>query len=144
MKTLICLCFWVWGARGFSKPALTTPRRAVALSHRTRPFAASTTLASSSDDVATVQLLISDTGGGHRASANALRDAFDVLHPGKIRCDIVDIYTDYGPFFPYNQYPAGYKFMAKYPFLWDLFYRFGCTPFGMWLNAFLLVRPVCR
>jgi hypothetical protein len=36
------------------------------------------------DDVFTVQILMSDTGGGHRASANALRDAFDVLHPGKI------------------------------------------------------------
>jgi len=62
-----------------------------------------------SEDVATIQILMSDTGGGHRASANALRDAFNVLHetepdrfPLKIHCDIVDIYTDYGPFFPYN------------------------------------------
>lgn len=37
------------------------------------------------DDVCTVQILMSDTGGGHRASANALRDAFDVLHPGRIQ-----------------------------------------------------------
>ena len=49
--------------------------------------------ASAPEDVSTVQILMSDTGGGHRASANALRDAFDVLHPGKIQCDIVDIYT---------------------------------------------------
>lgn len=61
------------------------------------------------DDVSTVQILMSDTGGGHRASANALRDAFDVLHPGKIQCDIVDIYTDYGPF-PYNSYVQGALF----------------------------------
>ena len=32
------------------------------------------------EEVATVQILMSDTGGGHRASANALRDAFNVLH----------------------------------------------------------------
>ena len=77
------------------------------------------------DDIATIQILMSDTGGGHRASANALRDAFNVLHetepnrfPIPIHCDIVDIYTDYGPFFPYNQYVGLYKIMAEYDFLW--------------------------
>lgn len=80
---------------------------------------------------------MSDTGGGHRASANALRDAFDVLYPGKIECDIVDIYSDYGNIWPYTDYPALYKIMAKYSFLWDWFYHFGATPFGLVLNAFL-------
>ena len=47
---------------------------------------------------------MSDTGGGHRASANALRDAFDELYPGQIEVDIVDIFTDYGPFFPFNSF----------------------------------------
>ena len=90
------------------------------------------------EEVTTIQILMSDTGGGHRASANALRDAFDVLYPGRIKCDIVDIYTDYGPFWPYNDYVALYKFMAKYPITWEIFYNFGCTPFGLWLNEFLL------
>jgi len=97
------------------------------------------------DEVATIQILMSDTGGGHRASANALRDAFNVLHeteparfPLQIHCDIVDIYTDYGPFFPYNQYVALYKIMAEYSFLWKWFYEFGATPFGLWLNAFMM------
>ena len=94
--------------------------------------------AAAANEVCTVQILMSDTGGGHRASANALRDAFDVLYPGRIKCDIVDIYTDYGPFFPYNAYVPLYKFMAKYPITWDIFYHFGCTPFGLWLNEFLL------
>jgi hypothetical protein len=67
---------------------------------------------SASDDVCTVQILMSDTGGGHRASANALRDAFEVLHPGKITCDIVDIYTDYGPW-PYNSYVQGTCFESS-------------------------------
>lgn len=97
------------------------------------------------EEVATIQILMSDTGGGHRASANALRDAFNVLHeteparfPMPIHCDIVDIYTDYGPFFPYNQYVALYKIMAEYSFLWKWFYEFGATPFGLWLNDFML------
>ena len=88
---------------------------------------------------------MSDTGGGHRASANALRDAFNVLHeteparfPLPIHCDIVDIYTDYGPFFPYNQYVALYKIMAEYSFLWKWFYEFGSTPLGLFMNEFFL------
>lgn len=89
-------------------------------------------------DVVTIQILMSDTGGGHRASANALRDAFDVLYPGQIQCDIVDIYTEYGPFWPYNDYVNMYKFMAKYPITWDIFYQFGATPVGLWLNERLL------
>mmetsp|Transcript_36583 Transcript_36583/g.53730 ORF Transcript_36583/g.53730 Transcript_36583/m.53730 type:complete len:513 (-) Transcript_36583:84-1622(-) len=94
--------------------------------------------AASNDDVCTVQILMSDTGGGHRASANALSDAFDVLHPGKIEVDIVDIYTDYGPFWPFNWYVPAYKIMAEYSFLWKSFYEFGCTPFGLWLNELVL------
>ena len=81
---------------------------------------------------------MSDTGGGHRASANAIRDALDTLHPGKFECDIVDIYTEYGPFWPYNGVVAGYKLMAKYSWTWDLFYHFGETEFGLWLNDFMM------
>jgi len=93
---------------------------------------------SSSDGVHTIQILMSDTGGGHRASANALRDALDALYPGQFQCDIVDIYTDYGPFFPYNAYVPLYKIMAEYSFLWDWFYHFGATPLGLALNEFFL------
>ena len=105
--------------------------------HRKSPLLASAG-SDADDDVYTIQILMSDTGGGHRASANALRDAFDILHPGKIQCDIVDLYTDYGPFWPYNDYVAMYKLMAKYDFLWDGFYHFGETEEGIWLNENLL------
>jgi hypothetical protein len=90
------------------------------------------------DEVCTIQILMSDTGGGHRASANALRDAFNTLHPGKIECDIVDIFTEYGPIWPFNDYPRMYKIMAEYSFLWDWFYRFGETAFGLALNEFMM------
>jgi len=46
--------------------------------------------------------------------------------------------VEYGNVWPYTDYPALYKFGAKYPILWDLFYKFGCTSFGLWLNEFLL------
>jgi hypothetical protein len=68
------------------------------------------------DTTYTIQILMSDTGGGHRASANALRDALDSLYPGKIQCDIVDIFTDYGPMWPFNDYVGLYKFMAEVTF----------------------------
>ncbi|MGK3742117.1 MAG: hypothetical protein ACI8RD_005999 [Bacillariaceae sp.] len=48
-------------------------------------------------DIYTIQILMSDTGGGHRASANALENALQLLYPSKFDIDIVDIYTNYGP-----------------------------------------------
>ena len=106
---------------------------------RTTLLRAATSATTTSESIPphTIQILMSDTGGGHRASANALRDALDVLYPSQFAVDIVDIYTDYGPF-PYNQYVAGYKIMAEYSSLWDWFYHFGATPLGLALNEFFL------
>jgi len=129
-RVSLLLCWIPFLATAFVAPTLKTS------ANLPRSFQIAST--STSEDVCTVQILISDTGGGHRASANAIRDAFDVLHPGKFECDIVDIYTDYGPFFPLNAYPAMYKIMAEYSFLWEYFYNFGETDFGLWLNEFLL------
>jgi hypothetical protein len=164
-----------------------------ALALRDATAISSSAAAAASDEVCTVQILMSDTGGGHRASANALRDAFDVLHPGKfevgraacpccrtrrslsaygfirgvsfafsssiaavlllVRCppvpvllsgalffqvDIVDLYTEYGPFWPYNDYVEMYKRMAANPWSWEAFYRLGSSDLGMCVNAVLL------
>lgn len=81
---------------------------------------------------------MSDTGGGHRASANALEDALESLYPGKFECDIVDIYMEYGPFWPYNDVVRMYKLMAENSWMWDVFYKFGETEFGLELNKFML------
>jgi 1,2-diacylglycerol 3-beta-galactosyltransferase len=74
----------------------------------------------------------------HRASANALRDAFNVIYPGKIECDIVDIFTQYGPFWPYNDYVGLYKIMAEYSWMWGAFYEFGETDVGFEMNQCLM------
>lgn len=101
------------------------------------------------DDVVpltTIQILMSDTGGGHRASANALRDALRTLPDGggdRITCDIVDLYADYGNVWPYTSYPQLYKLLASYPWSWALFYWFGATDLGLAVNDFLL-RLACR
>ena len=42
-----------------------------------------------------VMILMSDTGGGHRASAKAIEDALTRLYPGRVECDIVDMWTDH-------------------------------------------------
>lgn len=124
---------------GFS---FSSPQTRPSVRNQIGPYEARTTLKAASlasdEEKCTIQILMSDTGGGHRASANALRDALDTLHPGKIECDIVDIYTDYGPFWPVNSYVPIYKIMAEYSFLWKWFYEFGETPYGLWLNDFLL------
>ena len=85
-----------------------------------------------------IQILISDTGGGHRASAYAIRDALDFLYPGRFGCDIVDIYTDYGAVWPYNDYVSIYKYMAANPWMWSLLYEFGKSDFGLWFNQVML------
>ncbi|KAL3757074.1 hypothetical protein ACHAWU_002913 [Discostella pseudostelligera] len=122
-----------------------TSHRPIPIQYTSFSSLSATTQNDNSDkEVATIQILMSDTGGGHRASANALRDAFNVLHetepsryPLPIHCDIVDIYTDYGVF-PYNQYVAAYKFMAEYTFLWKWVYESGATPLGLWMYDFVL------
>lgn len=64
-----------------------------------------------------VLILMSDTGGGHRASAEALRAGFDQLYGSKFKVDVVDLWTAHTPW-PFNQLPKSYSFMVKYPFIW--------------------------
>lgn len=151
MKFLLALFLLLTSAEGFApNRRLHASRRAIVSQSHHSTTTPTTVLFSGNkeksqatsqqeeEEVCTIQILMSDTGGGHRASANALRDAFDVLYPGRIQCDIVDIYTDYAPFPPFNSAVEGYKIMAKYPILWDIFYHFGATPFGVALNEWCL------
>lgn len=69
-----------------------------------------------------ILILMSDTGGGHRASAQALKAGFDELYPGRFAIEIVDFITDYLPW-PFNQMPKAYPFLSNdAPWLWKLLY----------------------
>jgi 1,2-diacylglycerol 3-beta-galactosyltransferase len=60
---------------------------------------------------------MSDTGGGHRASAEALRAGFQELYGDKYKIDVTDLWSSHTPW-PFNQLPKSYSFMVKYPFIW--------------------------
>jgi len=68
--------------------------------------------------------LLSDTGGGHRASAKALVDAFEVLAPGQVEAEVVDVWTDHAPR-PFNNFVKNYQYLAQRPLQWRLLYSFG-------------------
>jgi 1,2-diacylglycerol 3-beta-galactosyltransferase len=69
-----------------------------------------------------ILILMSDTGGGHRASAQALKAGFDELYPDRFKIEIIDFITDYLPW-PFNQMPKAYPFLSNdAPWLWKLLY----------------------
>ena len=69
-----------------------------------------------------ILILMSDTGGGHRASAQALKAGFDERYPGRFAIEIIDVITDYLPW-PLNQMPKAYPFLSNdAPWLWKLLY----------------------
>lgn len=74
-----------------------------------------------------VLLLISDTGGGHRASADALSAAFHELYPGRVDTQIVDFWTEIAGR-PFDKFPEGYSFLAKNPPLWRAAWNYGRFP----------------
>ena len=83
-----------------------------------------------------IRFLYSDTGGGHRASALALQDALEAAHPGRIECDIVDLFVESGRL-PFCEYPQIYKKLAETPWQWKLLFDFGDWDFGILFNEWL-------
>jgi 1,2-diacylglycerol 3-beta-galactosyltransferase len=69
-----------------------------------------------------VLLLSSDTGGGHRASANALRAALNAAHPGRVKVDVADFWVELAQG-TFRGFPDHYAFLAKHPWLWKLSYE---------------------
>ena len=61
-------------------------------------------------------MLISDTGGGHRASAEAIGAMIEQLRPGQVEVSVVDIWTEYAPWtsFPYNRMVPIYRFLGRH------------------------------
>lgn len=70
-----------------------------------------------------VLVLMSDTGGGHRASAEALQSAFEERYGNKYEVFIVDIWKKHTRW-PISVWGDSYNFMVKYPWIWRINYRF--------------------
>ncbi len=80
-----------------------------------------------------ILILLSDTGGGHKASAKAIQAALDILYPGVFECEIADIWTDHGPY-PFNTFVSSYQWAAKNPWAWRFLYWYGAFPPTRWLS----------
>ena len=92
-----------------------------------------------------VLFLSSDTGGGHRASAESLAKQFQLLFPGSTY-DLVDLVEeDFGP--PYNSLVSMYKHLSAHPSQWKLLYSISNSRgFEMIADAHfkLLCERACR
>ncbi|KAI3801799.1 hypothetical protein L1987_29915 [Smallanthus sonchifolius] len=66
-----------------------------------------------------VLVLMSDTGGGHRASAEAISDAFKIEFGEQYRIFIKDLWKEYAGW-PLNNMENQYKFMVKHVQLWNV------------------------
>lgn len=92
-------------------------------------------------------LLFSDTGGGHRSAAEALIEAWEVEHPGRVDVHLVDLFHDYAPF-PFNLAGRTYPLSIRYtPRLYAATYRSSDGPRRAWAVArasYLYVRARLR
>ncbi|KAK9697877.1 hypothetical protein RND81_08G066500 [Saponaria officinalis] len=66
-----------------------------------------------------VLILMSDTGGGHRASAEAIKDAFKLEFGDEYNIIIKDVWKEYTGW-PLNDMERQYKFMVKHVQLWKV------------------------
>ena len=73
-----------------------------------------------------ILFLSSDTGGGHRASAEALANHFQRLYPGTTY-DLLDIWSDIDSSWPYNSIKNYYKSMSASPWKWRTLYHVSNT-----------------
>jgi len=70
-----------------------------------------------------VLILMNENGGGHRASAEALRDAFRERYGAEFQVDVVDLWTDHTPW-PLNRVPKTYPFVVnEIPWFYRFIYR---------------------
>lgn len=70
-----------------------------------------------------VVFLMSDTGGGHRAAAEAIRAAMERCYPGVYTFELVDVYRRYTPF-PMNLMPEIYPRWVNWAAAsWELGFR---------------------
>jgi len=71
-----------------------------------------------------ILILMSDTGGGHRASGEALRAAFEELYGPQQETHMVDFWIECAGF-PFTVIPGVYSFAQRNPSFWKFLYWFG-------------------
>ncbi|XP_058111542.1 monogalactosyldiacylglycerol synthase 2, chloroplastic-like isoform X2 [Magnolia sinica] len=81
-----------------------------------------------------VLILMSDTGGGHRASAEAIRDAFRLEFGDEYQVFVKDVWKEYAGW-PLNDMERSYKFMVKHVQLWKFAFH-GSSP--RWVHCVYL------
>ncbi len=69
-----------------------------------------------------ILFLFSDTGGGHRAAADAIIEALQLEFGDAVTTGMVDFLKEYAPP-PYNQLPRFYPEMVRVPELWGVGYK---------------------
>src|SRR4030042_1370531 len=67
-------------------------------------------------------LLYSNTGGGHRAAALAIREALESGYPGRYRVELLDALSEYAPR-PLSYAPQFYPELTNFPRMWRFGYR---------------------
>lgn len=65
-----------------------------------------------------ILFLFSDTGGGHRSSADAIIEAIGLEYPGQFRCKMVDVFRQYTPP-PFDHAPEIYPPLTRMPGVWE-------------------------
>ncbi|HMN26653.1 MAG TPA: glycosyltransferase [Caldilineaceae bacterium] len=75
-----------------------------------------------------ILILMSNTGGGHRASAEALKAGFAERYGDRYTVAIIDLLIDYLPW-PLNRLPPLYPWIAnRTPWLWGILFDSGNFP----------------
>ncbi len=74
-----------------------------------------------------VLFLMSDTGGGHRAAAEAIRDALEIRYGDVIKSEMIDVFRGYSPF-PFKYMPEFYPWLINHSkSSWGVGYKFSNT-----------------
>lgn len=60
-----------------------------------------------------ILLLMSDTGGGHRAAAEAIRDAMKARYGSDVHIEMIDVFRGYSPF-PFKYMPELYPWLINH------------------------------
>jgi 1,2-diacylglycerol 3-beta-galactosyltransferase len=92
-----------------------------------------------------VLVLMSDTGGGHRAVAEALQYALLRRHGHECRVDLVDGFRQYSPF-PFNRFPDVYpRWIRRSPSSYRLLaFTLTDSRIGMWAARNMLYGTMLR